>query len=222
MKEVIKMPVFSVIIPVYDSEKYVYNAIDSILNQKFCDFELILIDDKAKGNCPKICDLYSKKDSRVIVKHMDKNGGICKARNTGLKMAKGDYICFCDDDDLWHSDLLLNCKAIIDKFNPDMIKFGRELVDIIDDKIIRKSTNEFSEYIYLNSSDKILKNFFDIQKTNVLNNVWNGVYKRKIIVENCMGFNEFMKFGSEDSFFSLDFLIYSKTFYLIPDRKSVV
>ena len=94
-------PKISIIMPVYNSEKYLIQCINSILDQTFTDFELILIDDGSTDNSGNICDEFSKEDKRVIVRHKD-NGGICSARNMGLDIARGDYIGFCDNDDLLH------------------------------------------------------------------------------------------------------------------------
>ena len=83
----------SVIVPVYKVEKHLKKCINSILNQKFSNFELILIDDGSPDNCGKICDEYQRKDSRVRVIHKE-NGGLSDARNAGLDIAIGKYIAF--------------------------------------------------------------------------------------------------------------------------------
>ena len=93
-----RMPRLSIIVPVYKVEKYIHKCVDSILNQTFTDYELILVDDGSPDNCGKICDEYAKKDSRVKVIHK-KNGGQSSARNKGLDHAKGNYISFIDSDD---------------------------------------------------------------------------------------------------------------------------
>ncbi len=80
------MPTFSIIVPVYKTEKYLEKCIDSILKQTYEDFELILVDDGSPDKCPFICDEYNKKDSRIKVLHK-KNGGVSSARNQGLCMA---------------------------------------------------------------------------------------------------------------------------------------
>ena len=93
------------LIKIYKVEKYLNKCIDSILKQTFQDFELILVDDGSPDKCPKICDEYAKKDKRVRVIHKE-NAGLVAARNTGIKEAKGDYICYVDGDD-WISENLL-------------------------------------------------------------------------------------------------------------------
>lgn len=97
------MPQISVIVPVYNVEKYIHPCIDSILAQTFTDFELILVDDGSPDNCGSICDEYAKKDSRVRVIHQI-NSGVSAARNHGLEIARGQYICFIDSDDMLHAE----------------------------------------------------------------------------------------------------------------------
>lgn len=99
----------SVIVPVYNVEKYIYRCVDSILSQTFSDFELILVDDGSPDNCGAICDEYEKTDSRVHVIHK-KNGGLSDARNAGIDWAfnnnKSKYITFIDSDDWVHPEYL--------------------------------------------------------------------------------------------------------------------
>lgn len=95
----------SVIVPVYNAEKYLIRCIDSILIQSFPNFELLLIDDGSKDSSGQICDEYATKDSRVRVFHKE-NGGVSSARNFGLDNANGNYICFIDADDWIESNYL--------------------------------------------------------------------------------------------------------------------
>ena len=88
----------SMIVPVYQVEKYIAQCIESVLNQTFKDFELILIDDGSKDQSGSICDLYAAKDDRILVIHTE-NRGAAAARNVGLDHASGRYITFLDGDD---------------------------------------------------------------------------------------------------------------------------
>lgn len=94
----------SIIVPVYNVEKYIHRCIDSILSQTFTNFELILVDDGSPDLCGKICDEYEKKDKRIKVIHK-KNGGLSDARNAGLEVAQGEFIGFVDSDDYIESDM---------------------------------------------------------------------------------------------------------------------
>lgn len=103
------MPTISVIVPVYKVEKYIHRCVDSILNQTFRDFELILVDDGSPDNCGAICDEYAKKDSRIHVIHQA-NGGLSAARNAGIDWAfansDSQWLTFIDSDDWVHCEYL--------------------------------------------------------------------------------------------------------------------
>jgi glycosyltransferase involved in cell wall biosynthesis len=88
----------SVIVPIYKVEKYLTKCLDSIINQSYKNLEIILVDDGSPDNCPVICDEYAKRDNRIKVIHK-RNSGLSAARNTGIKMASGDYVSFIDSDD---------------------------------------------------------------------------------------------------------------------------
>lgn len=99
------MPCISVIVPVYNTEKYLRQCLDSILAQTFKDFELILVDDGSKDGSGQICDEYAEKDNRINVIHKQ-NAGVSVARNIGIEAAKGSYIMFVDSDDWVDEDIL--------------------------------------------------------------------------------------------------------------------
>lgn len=113
---------FSVIVPVYNVEKYLCECIDSILAQKYMDFELVLVDDGSTDTSGTICDKYALNDSRIKVIHKE-NGGLISARRAGLHIAAGQYICFVDADDMIACDLLQKIYAVISKFSSDIITF---------------------------------------------------------------------------------------------------
>lgn len=112
---------FSIIVPIYNVEKYLHECVDSILSQTFHDFEIILVDDGSPDACPDICDEYKQKDSRIKVIHKE-NGGLSDARNAGLELAKGEYIIFIDSDDYWDDNKALEkIYNIIAERSPDVI-----------------------------------------------------------------------------------------------------
>lgn len=100
-----KQPIISIIIPIYNTEKYLPKCLDSIIAQTYTNWEAILVDDGSPDNCGKICDEYSAKDKRVKVIHQP-NGGVSVARQTGLDNATGDYVIHCDPDD-WMEQTML-------------------------------------------------------------------------------------------------------------------
>lgn len=116
------MPFFSVIIPVYNVEAYLQQAVESILQQSFRDIELILVDDGSTDGSAALCDAIAAKDSRVIVYHKA-NGGAAAARNDGIRFAKGEFVAFLDSDDYWE-DLQILQKAAdkISKTGADVVE----------------------------------------------------------------------------------------------------
>ena len=146
----------SIVIPVYNAEKYLAECIDSILSQSFPNFELILVDDGSKDSSGKLCDNYALKDSRIKVIHQI-NGGVTSARRAGVESAVADWICFVDADDLIPENGLLNLFSKVKEY---------EQADIIEGKVIRfypdgkstinKSIAEGEEDVSLNGHDYAL------------------------------------------------------------------
>lgn len=114
---------FSVIVPVYKVEEYLPACIESVLNQTFSDFELILVDDGSPDRCPAICDSYKEKDSRIKVVHKP-NGGLASARRAGIQVAKGNYVYNLDSDDLIENDTLECAHRIISETDCEIVSFA--------------------------------------------------------------------------------------------------
>ncbi len=101
-------PLISVVIPVYKVEPYLRECVDSVISQTYKNLDIILVDDESPDSCPAICDEYAERDSRVRVIHR-KNGGLSAARNSGIDIARGEYITFIDSDDYVSRHMLNNC-----------------------------------------------------------------------------------------------------------------
>ena len=136
------MPTVSVIVPVYKVEQYLHRCIDSILNQTFADFELLLVDDGSPDNCGTICDEYATKDNRVVVIHQE-NGGLSAARNTAIDwtFANSDsqWISFIDSDDWVHSEYLQRLLNAAQEHNASVSICGFSQTKGEDPKIISES-----------------------------------------------------------------------------------
>ena len=114
---------FSIIIPVYNIEKYLSKCIESVLQQSFSDYEAILVDDGSTDGCPTVCDRYAEKDSHIKVIHKE-NGGLVSARKAGLQHSSGKYILNLDGDDYIAPTLLEDLHRIIMEYDPDIVTFG--------------------------------------------------------------------------------------------------
>jgi len=112
---------FSIIVPVYKTEKYINDCVQSVLSQSFSDYECILVDDGSPDSCPSLCDDFCKNDKRIKVIHKE-NGGLSDARNTGILQAIGEYVIFLDSDDkLADIDTLKHLFYSIQKHETDVI-----------------------------------------------------------------------------------------------------
>lgn len=138
-------PLISIIVPVYKVEKYLSRCIDSIIIQTYKNLEIILVDDESPDSCPSICDNYAKSDNRIKVIHK-KNGGLSAARNTGLKVATGEWIGFVDSDDWIEPDTYETAINVAIKNNVEIIQWN--LVSFYDNGDEKKMTIPVEEGCY--------------------------------------------------------------------------
>lgn len=198
------MPLFSIIIPVYNCESFLKKCLDSILSQTFLDWEAILIDDGSPDNSGKICDHYVEKDNRIKCIHKQ-NGGVSSARNLGLDKATGDYITFIDADDYVLPSYLerLASKPKYDIVFSGLQRFGAENIKMFG----------FEEKEYATIADLLEDYLKTLEETGLtlggLNFICSKALRRSIIAEHKLRFNENMIYG-EDTCFIFDFLKYSR------------
>ena len=115
--------VVSVVLPIYNVEKYLNRCVKSVVNQSYKNLEIILVDDGSPDNCPTLCEDWAKKDSRIKVVHKE-NAGLGYARNTGIENATGEYICFFDSDDYIALDAIEKAYSLAIKEKSDIVVFG--------------------------------------------------------------------------------------------------
>ena len=135
----------SIIVPVYNVEKYLNRCVDSIINQTYKNLEIILVDDGSTDNSGKICDEYQKKDSRIKVIHKT-NGGMSSARNAGLDIATGNYIAFVDSDDYIALNMMATMRGYVVDNNVDMAVCG--FTRLTENKILSERGKEVICGIY--------------------------------------------------------------------------
>ena len=180
----------SVIVPVYNTEKYLRRCIDSVLAQTYTDFELLLIDDGSKDSSGTICDEYAAQDARVRVFHKE-NGGVSSARNLGLDNAQGEWITFVDSDDYIEENFL---KSFERKLDADIV---------IGNAVVLKShigTKIHLKYIPLGFYFDIRQILCDHMQELNLRSPWGKLYRTNIISD--LKFNESIHLG-EDTLFNL-------------------
>lgn len=198
-------PEISIIVPVYNVDRYLEDCINSILNQSFYNFELILINDGSKDCSGEICDNYASKDKRVKVIHKN-NEGVSIARNIGIDMSKGKYIMFCDSDDVVEKDW---CRSLYNLYTNN-----HNSVAVCGFNIINYRNNKSENIFKIFNKDKKInylkvKDFYELYDKNLLNYPWNKIYDAKIIKENKIKFEENITLG-EDLLFNLKYFEFVK------------
>ena len=188
---------FSVIVPIYNVEKYIKRCIDSVLCQSYEDFELILVDDGSPDNCPRICDDYAAKDSRVKVIHKE-NAGLVSARQAGIQESCGEYIFNLDGDDALTADALENAYKIIIETKADMVSFsymyyingeiGAKEDDLAAEGLYHKPDME--EHIYPRLlSDKNMEHIFYF--------LWGKAIRRSLMIKQQLKVNTAISLGED-------------------------
>ncbi len=140
-------PFLSIILPIYNVEKYLDRCMKSILKQSFKDYEIILVDDGSTDSSPILCDKYGKQLNKVKVLHKS-NGGLSSARNAGLELAKGKYIFWLDSDDYISEEALSSIVKTLNKSEVDILKFNyrRQPNDIIRKSLLKPGLYNEEEY----------------------------------------------------------------------------
>ncbi len=201
---------YSIIIPIYNASRYISGIVNNILQQKYRDFELLLIDDGSKDDSLSVCQSIAAVDSRVVVVSQE-NGGPSKARNAGLNNAQGEYVLFADADDEFQENFLEQIDCYVRKTDCDVYCYGyltvrndyRGRIDMVPEERIYKNRQEI-----LSSVDRITDSFW-------FNVVYDKVYKRSLIEGNRLRFDETIYLG-EDRKFCLELLKYCSSWHFIP------
>lgn len=169
-------PLISVIVPIYKVEQYLEKCIHSIIIQTYKNLEIILVDDGSPDNCPKMCDEYGSKDSRIKVIHK-LNGGLSDARNAGLDIAKGEYIVFVDSDDYIHPEMVSILYNVIVKTEANIVQCNFRKVK--DNEYVDTNSNNYEISTF--NTEQALESL--IKENPLKQVVWNKLYKKEIFNE---------------------------------------
>lgn len=178
---------FSIIIPVYGTEKYLEQCLQSLLSQDYDDYEIILVDDCSPDNSPIICDRYADKYSQIKVIHKQENEGLGFARNTGVEVSEGEYILFVDSDDTVAPNLLQKCSGVLDE-KTDILVFGL--------KLMHEDKRGMIEWCELHTSSKAYtlpptdrcEVFAFLNVDKIFPFAWNKVYRAEFLRDKCEKF----------------------------------
>ena len=205
------MEMVSIIIPVYNSAKYLPACLDSVLAQTFRNTEIILIEDGSSDNSPEICDTYSQKDPRIHV-ISGSHGGPGTARNTGINAATGKYIIFVDSDDVCEPELIEKLFANIPAEPDSMAICGIRLTDEAGNP-----TGEFMENYRILSAHDYVSDILSAWKASPLcGGVYSKLYRRELLQNNQVLFEEDTTYA-EDFCFNLKYLQYVGKIIILPD-----
>lgn len=195
---------FSIIVPVYNMEKYMRECIDSIIGQDCEDYELILVDDGSKDGSGKICDEYAKSADRIRVIHKE-NGGLASARNVGLDEAKGEWILFIDSDDFIEKGTLSFLKRTVKKNPADLYTFNLYKVNE-NGEVIGRDIHHIENYVeVIKEADKAK---FLYERLLLYKVGWEAcvqLFNREKITRNNLRFTDNSKVFAEDLLFSLEY-----------------
>lgn len=194
----------SVIVPAYNAENYVEECLASILAQTYSDFELIIIDDGSTDSTGDICDRFQKTDSRVNVVHQ-KNAGVSQSRNNGIRLSKGEFVCFVDADDWIEPSYLQSFMDVMEDRQPDLLLQG--LVEHEGTKPIRSVS--FQPCIYSNMED------FMRDGLHLFRGPYCKLFKKSIICMYALTFPPQISYG-EDSIFYLSYLLHCREIQTLP------
>lgn len=188
--------ILTVIIPIYNVEKYLKKTLNSVLNQKINDFEIILVDDGSTDESGAICDEFAEKDTRIRVFHIT-NGGVSRARNFGLAQATGDYIHFMDSDDLIEPEMYEQFSNIVKKEYPDIVMCGSlqinsrhhtEMVVAPEQEAFLNGRNQIAEYL-----NQIPLNDMKC----LIHYIWNKWYRREFLLKYKLSFSPTLNLGED-------------------------
>lgn len=191
----------SVIIPVYNSEDYVSDAIESVLSQDLDEFELILVDDGSVDSSGAICDSYAKRDSRVRTFHQP-NGGMCAARNYAMSVARGEYIAFADNDDVMLPGCLRTNYHLAKQYEADCVRYGRKLIMTKENGATIYSSIVCPKELSVITGNQLRSSFRNLMYCE---GVWTGLFRNDLIRSAGMQFDERLRHGGEDRLFIAQF-----------------
>lgn len=201
-------PVLSIIVPVYNAENYLNRCVDSILNQEYADFELILADDGSTDSSGDICDSYAVRDPRVRVIHKA-NSGVSDTRNQAMAQARGTYIQFLDSDDWITPDASKLLVRTAENYHCDLVVADFYRVsgnrvshkgDIEDDVVLTREG--YAAHMMENPADF----YYGV--------IWNKLYRRDIIEKNHLKMNTELNW-CEDFLFNLEYILHAETFFAL-------
>lgn len=204
--------IISVIVPIYNVEKYLSRCIDSILAQTYLNLEIILVNDGSTDNCLVICEQYLKLDDRIKLVNK-KNGGLSSARNAGLKIISGDYVSFIDSDDIIDPTMYSAVNDVLINHRPDVIttNFYDYDIDNIRYKIVRNEL-PYEKLLEVNEIRKYFVKPFYGNFLGIIPSACTKIYRKSFLIDNHLFFDDSLK-RTEDYWFNFEVFKRALTVY---------
>lgn len=205
----------SIIVPIYNVEKYLQQCIESLISQTYSKIEIILVNDGSSDNCGAICDKYKILDKRIVVIHKE-NGGLVSARKAGMQIAKGEYIGFVDGDDWVEPQMYEDMMQNAVKYNVDVVAAGHK--EELDGNVVEILYNNLPCGYY--SKDDLVKNVYPkmlctgiFSQFGVFSYLWNKIFRKDIIFNNQMDVDDRI-FMAEDAACTYPTLLSANNVYI--------
>lgn len=215
-------PLVSVVLPIYNVERFLDRCICSVVNQTYKALEIILVDDGSPDNCPEICDEWAKRDSRIKVVHK-KNAGLGYARNTGIAHATGEYICFFDSDDYIELNTVDTCVKAAILEEADIVCFGNDVLsqkgDLLSVRIPKPSQSTYADEEIRNIAMPNVLSYSAAtgEDWNFSMSAWSAMYAMRVIRESGWRFVSEREIISEDIYSVLEFYQYVRKMVIVPN-----
>lgn len=214
-------PKVSIIVPCWGVEQYLDRCVNSLVNQTLRDIEIILVDDESPDRVPEMCDVWSEKDHRIKVVHK-KNGGLGLACNSGLDVATGEYVAFCDSDDWVELETYESLYATACKTKADAVYSG---IQTIDDAGVVRPMNQPKKFEVMTQRERILEYAMDMICSRVEDPIESHIamsakivlYKRSFIEEHNLRFVSERQYITEDLIWNLDVLGHASVVATLPN-----
>ncbi len=212
----------SIIMPVYNAEEYLAEAVQSLVNQSYRDIEILLVNDGSTDSSPEICDNFANVDPRVRVFHKE-NGGTHTARNLGIEESRGDFLMFIDPDDWFDTDTVEQLVSAIEKDSLDVVRFNY-VREFRDHSLVKPNTLLSEEVMAGEGCKKVCRQAIGLigeelrnpESMNFLASVCFAAYKKSIITDNDIRFVNIREIATfSDGLFNINFLMFADRFRFI-------
>lgn len=209
-----RRPFISVVMPVYNVEKHLKKAVDSVLKQTYTDFEIILVDDCSPDGCPQLCEELAASDERIMTVHHNENKGLSMARNTGMTYASGKYIWFMDSDDFVEDSLFAMVFDSVKENPAELILFG-----LTEDYYDEKDRLHHSEVIcpkreIYENKEELRRKVIELEKQTLYGYAWNKMYDLDYLNKIGLQFEKITLI--EDILFNVNFCMHIRKMNVLP------